>query len=166
MQNIGVCSHALLQGLFPTQRLNPGLPRCRQILHHLSHQGTQIPIEVAKFLIMFHFTLELAQQGRVEFGCERQKNLKERLISVLCRCNLEVARNFQGQLGLGLLLRRAVFLILWCLLNEQDDCLNSSHHTFHPVFKKKEGTKCNLLLLRKLLQSFIGYCTRILLIST
>ena len=33
----GVGFHALLQGIFPTQGLNPGLPHCRQILHHLSH---------------------------------------------------------------------------------------------------------------------------------
>ena len=31
--------HALLQEIFPTQGLNPGLPHCRQILYHLSHQG-------------------------------------------------------------------------------------------------------------------------------
>ena len=24
---------------FPTQGLNPGLPHCRQMLYHLSHQG-------------------------------------------------------------------------------------------------------------------------------
>ena len=28
--------HFLLQGIFPTQGLNPGLPHCR----HLSHQGS------------------------------------------------------------------------------------------------------------------------------
>ena len=33
-------SHAILQGIFPTQGLNPGLPHCRRILYHLSHQGT------------------------------------------------------------------------------------------------------------------------------
>ena len=33
-------SHSLLQGIFPTQRLNPGLLHCRQILYHLSHQGS------------------------------------------------------------------------------------------------------------------------------
>ena len=32
--------HALLQGLFPTQGLNPGLPHCRWILYCLSHQGS------------------------------------------------------------------------------------------------------------------------------
>ena len=32
--------HALLQGIFPTQGLNPDLPHCRWILYHLSHQGS------------------------------------------------------------------------------------------------------------------------------
>ena len=32
--------HSLLQGIFLTQRLNPGLLLCRQILYHLSHQGS------------------------------------------------------------------------------------------------------------------------------
>ena len=31
-------SHSLLQGIFPTQGLNPGLLHCRQILYHLNHQ--------------------------------------------------------------------------------------------------------------------------------
>ena len=30
--------HALLQEIFPTQGLNPGLLHCRRILYHLSHQ--------------------------------------------------------------------------------------------------------------------------------
>ena len=32
--------HFLLQEIFRTQGLNPGLPHCRQMLYHLSHQGT------------------------------------------------------------------------------------------------------------------------------
>ena len=28
------------RGIFPTQRSNPGLPHCRWILYHLSHQGS------------------------------------------------------------------------------------------------------------------------------
>ena len=31
---------SLLQGIFPTQGLNPDLPNCRQILYQLSHQGS------------------------------------------------------------------------------------------------------------------------------
>ena len=36
-KNTGVGCHFLLQGIFPTQGSNSGLPRCRQILYHLSH---------------------------------------------------------------------------------------------------------------------------------
>ena len=42
-KNTGVGSHSLLQGIFPTQRSNPGLLpllHCRQILYCLNHQGT------------------------------------------------------------------------------------------------------------------------------
>ena len=39
-KNTGVGCHALLQGIFPTQGLNPGPLHCRQILYHMSHQGS------------------------------------------------------------------------------------------------------------------------------
>ena len=39
-QNIGVDRLSLLQGIFLTQELNPGLPHCRQILYQLSHKGS------------------------------------------------------------------------------------------------------------------------------
>ena len=45
--NIGVGCHALLQGIFPTQESNPGLPSCRQILYRLSHQGSPYVINAA-----------------------------------------------------------------------------------------------------------------------
>ena len=38
-QNTGVGSRSLLQGIFPTQRLNRGLLHCRWILYQLSYQG-------------------------------------------------------------------------------------------------------------------------------
>ena len=41
-QNTGVGSLSLLQGIFPTQRSNPGLPHCRQILSQLSHKGSPL----------------------------------------------------------------------------------------------------------------------------
>ena len=37
-KNTGVGSLSLLQGLFPTQESNPGLPHCRQILYQLNYQ--------------------------------------------------------------------------------------------------------------------------------
>ena len=39
-KNIGVGSHAPFQAIFPTQGSNPGLLHCRQILYHLSCQGS------------------------------------------------------------------------------------------------------------------------------
>ena len=40
-QNTGAVSHSLLQGIFPTQGSNPGLPHCRWILCQLSHREAQ-----------------------------------------------------------------------------------------------------------------------------
>ena len=34
--------HFLLQGIFPTQESNMGLPYYRQMLYHLSHQGSLV----------------------------------------------------------------------------------------------------------------------------
>ena len=41
-QNTGVASLSLLQGIFPTQGSNPGLPHGRQILYHLSPKGSPL----------------------------------------------------------------------------------------------------------------------------
>ena len=40
MQQYGVGSHSLLQGVFLTQELNPSLLYCRQIPYRLSYQGS------------------------------------------------------------------------------------------------------------------------------
>ena len=39
-QNTGMGSLSLLQGIFPTQGSNPGLPHCWWILYQLSHKGS------------------------------------------------------------------------------------------------------------------------------
>ena len=44
-KNAGVGCHFLLQGIFPTQGFNLGLPHCRQILYHLSYQGSHYIIK-------------------------------------------------------------------------------------------------------------------------
>ena len=43
-KNTEVGCHVLLQGIFPTQGLNPGLLHCRQIPYNLSHQRSPLPI--------------------------------------------------------------------------------------------------------------------------
>ena len=44
--NTGVGSCFLLQGIFPTQGSNPGLPHCRRILYQLSHKGGPLLTQV------------------------------------------------------------------------------------------------------------------------
>ena len=39
-KNPGVGCHSFLEGIFSTQRLNPSLSHCRQMLYCLSHQGS------------------------------------------------------------------------------------------------------------------------------
>ena len=39
-KNASMDCHALLQGIFQTQGVNPALLHCRWILYHLSHQGS------------------------------------------------------------------------------------------------------------------------------
>ena len=41
-KNTGEGCHFLLQGIFQTQGSNSDLPHCRQILYHLSHQGSAL----------------------------------------------------------------------------------------------------------------------------
>ena len=48
-QNTGVDNCSLLQGIFPTQGLNPGLLHCRQILYHLSNQGKPGEISICRY---------------------------------------------------------------------------------------------------------------------
>ena len=44
-KNTAVGYHALIQGIFTTQKSNPGFPSCRQILYHLIHQGSPTDAE-------------------------------------------------------------------------------------------------------------------------
>ena len=44
-QNTGVGSFSLLQGIFPTQGSNTGLPHCRWILYQVSHQRSPRTLE-------------------------------------------------------------------------------------------------------------------------
>ena len=47
-QNTEVGSRSPLQGIFPTQGLNSGLPHCRQILYQQNHQGIKNEIEIRR----------------------------------------------------------------------------------------------------------------------
>ena len=49
-KNTGVGSLSLLQGIFPTQGSDPGLPHCRWILYQLSHKGSPRILEWVAYL--------------------------------------------------------------------------------------------------------------------
>ena len=59
-KSIGVSCHSLLQGIFPTQGLNPGLVHCRQILYQLSHQGSpDLTVLYSIYLVGFSLTCRI-----------------------------------------------------------------------------------------------------------
>ena len=49
-QNTGVGSLSRLQGIYPTQGPNPGLPHCRRFLYQLSHKGSPRILEWVAYL--------------------------------------------------------------------------------------------------------------------
>ena len=52
-KNTELGCHFLLEGIFPTQRLNPGLLHYRQILHYLSHLSTYSIYSYCFFVFSF-----------------------------------------------------------------------------------------------------------------
>ena len=60
---LGWVSHSLLQGIFPTQGSNSGLPGCRQILYQLCYQGSPRILE----WVAYPFSADLSDPG-IELG--------------------------------------------------------------------------------------------------
>ena len=59
-QDTEVGNLSLLQGIFPTQGSNPGLPHCRQILYQLSHKGSPFYQRTLLNFFLISFFLFLA----------------------------------------------------------------------------------------------------------
>ena len=62
-------SHFLLQGIFLTQGSSPGLPHCRQILYHLSYQGSPKKAECQ--------TIGVSNCGAGKGGQQEEKGMPE-----------------------------------------------------------------------------------------
>ena len=62
-QNTGMGSLSLLQGISPTQRLNPGLQHCRQILYQLSHREKARILEWIAYPFSSRFLTQESNQG-------------------------------------------------------------------------------------------------------
>ena len=72
-KNTGVGCHSLLLGTFPTQGANCSLPHCRQILYHLSHQGSPDVSNISfyKHLLFLHLPM-LSVLSIHLWGCHRR----------------------------------------------------------------------------------------------
>ena len=70
-QNTGVGSLFLLQGIFPSQGSNPGLPHCGRILYQLSHEGSPRVLEwVAPLVVEADPGIKLVEQELNRTGLE------------------------------------------------------------------------------------------------
>ena len=66
-KNTGIGCHSLLQEIFPTQGLNPGLLHCSWVLYYLSHQGSP------QYTWSVYLILEIHPRGQTE-GYERKRH--------------------------------------------------------------------------------------------
>ena len=82
-KSTGVGCHFLLQGIFPTQESNPGLPHCRQTLYHLSHQGSPLDYKGNPSAFSFYLSFFL-RQG---LGGGKTTGLSSKSTSCLAKSN-------------------------------------------------------------------------------
>ena len=64
--NTGLGSLSLLQGIFPTQRLNPGFPPCRWILCKLRYQGG---IRILEWIVYPFSSRSSQPRNRIRVSC-------------------------------------------------------------------------------------------------
>ena len=107
-------SYSLLQGIFPTQGSNPGLPHCRQILYELSHKGSPRILEWVA--------------SSISSGSSRPRNP----IRVSC-----IARGFFANWAI----REALVLIISCPALQQPPNWSLSFHScpFQPHSTQQES---------------------------
>ena len=84
-KNTGVACHALLQGIFPNQGLNPSLPHCRWLLYHLSHQGVPY-IYTAIYSSICESPLLSKIAGTLD-GCK--KYILRQMLHIICSRRIE-----------------------------------------------------------------------------
>ena len=77
-KNTGVGCHAFLQGIFLTQGSNPGLPHCRWIPYHLSHQGSPSYISYILYIFSFLHRSVGKESAYVSQICSRLENPRDK----------------------------------------------------------------------------------------
>ena len=79
-KNTGVGCLSLLQGIFPTQGSNPGLPHCRQILYQLSHKGNPVNTLNLNLKNISHWILSETGKRMIKKSSHKNKNAEVRRI--------------------------------------------------------------------------------------
>ena len=106
-----VSHHFLLQGIFPTQGWNPGLPHCRQTLYRLCHQGSPNTGVGSLSLLQQLFPTQESNQGLLHcrqifslFFFLTNRAVREALSKFLINCEYRMMI-FKGS--------SAMFVLLW-----------------------------------------------------
>ena len=83
-KSTGVGCHFLLQGIFLTQRSNPGLLHCRQTLYHLSHRGSPY-IYICTYMYIYVGIHKKLKAFVLQKGCHQESgngtHKKEKIIA-------------------------------------------------------------------------------------
>ena len=76
-KNTGVGCYFLLQGIFPTQELKPGLLHCRQILYQLSYKGIPDDYNIT-------YQLYLNETGNYWKSSQHLRSISKRKHFIMC----------------------------------------------------------------------------------
>ena len=98
----GVDCHFFLQGIFPTQGLNPGLPHCRQTLYRLSHQGSPKVLydkPIANIILNSEKLKAFPLRSETRQGCPLSPLLFDRVLEFLDRAIREEKERKGIQIG-------------------------------------------------------------------
>ena len=117
-QNMGVGSHSLLQGIFPTQRLNPSLSHCRHILCQLSNKGSPIWHLYILYVTFIHIW-QIPMWNIWHLGIILKKKIK-----IICKSKSDYSKHF------------SVYLLSMCLCVPPNIRVFSSESTLHMRWPK------------------------------
>ena len=93
-QKTRVGSLSRLQGIFPTQGSNPGLPHCRWILYQPSHKGSPLPLSDCNHVyVHLHWKILSCSRTRTVFPLPLYPQFTVQCFtwyifskSILCKC--------------------------------------------------------------------------------
>ena len=117
-KNPGVACHFLLQEIFLTQGLNPGILHCRQILYHLSHQGSPYEWE---YKYIFSMCTVVIKKKKENNSCQLRSLFQREYISFWKLVTL-----IRNQDAINFILPWKQNLVCTTAIKEESDCSKTS----------------------------------------